>query len=190
MREKVIGRARGRWREIHLALGVSGKLIDGKHHPCPLCGGKDRFRFTNYNGTGGYICSQCGNGSGFDLLMKLNGWDFKTAAQEVEKIIGSCAPDVRTRERSEADKRAAMNNLWRSATPVTPEDPAGLYLRHRCRVSVYPPCLRFVPALRYSGATTDYPAMLAKVAAPDGSPNNIHRTYLTERRIGFHGIST
>ncbi len=65
-------RARGKWQSILPALGVSVRVIDGKHHPCPHCGGKDRFRFTDYGGTGGYICSQCGPGSGFDLLMKVN----------------------------------------------------------------------------------------------------------------------
>jgi putative DNA primase/helicase len=179
MREKIAERARGRWREILQALGVPAKLLDSKHHPCPHCGGKDRFRFTNYNGTGGHICTGCGNGSGFDLLMKLKGWDFKTAAQEVEKIIGSCARDARTPERDEADKRTAMNGLWRAAKPPAPDDPVGRYLWHRCRVTTYPPCLRSVAALQYSGERARYSAMLAKVTAPDGRPSNIHRTYLT-----------
>ena len=30
------------------------------HTPCPVCGGKDRFRFDNLNGTGSFICSQGG----------------------------------------------------------------------------------------------------------------------------------
>lgn len=180
MREKITERARGRWKGILVGLGVAAAIIDGKHHPCPLCGkGRDRFRFTDFNGTGGYICSQCGNGSGFDLLMKLRGWDFRTAASEVEKIIGKCEPDKQTPDRSEADKRAAMNRLWRSAKPVTRQDAAGRYLTSRCGITAYPDCLRFVPALRYSGTRDDYPAMLAKVTAPDGKPSNIHRTYLT-----------
>lgn len=176
--EKITDRARGRWKGILSAVGVPAAITDGKHHPCPFCGGKDRYRFTDFNGTGGYICSGCGNGSGFDFLMKLRGWDFKTAAREVEKVIGECRPDAKSPERSEADKRAAMNKLWRSAKAVMATDPAGRYLAGRCGLSEFPAALRYVPALHYTGATTDYPAMLAKVTGPDGKPSNIHRTYL------------
>lgn len=177
--EKISNRAKGRWRGILAAVGVSADLIDGKHHPCPFCGGRDRFRFTDYNGTGGYICSQCGNGSGFDFLMKQRGWDFKTAAREVEKVIGDCSQDPKPRERSDAEKRDAMNKLWRSAREISAVDPVGLYLRKRCGAEEHPKCLRYVPALHYTGATTDYPAMVAKVTGPDGKPSNIHRTYLS-----------
>lgn len=180
MTEKITERARGHWKGILAAVGVPAKLVDGKHHPCPFCGGKDRFRFTDYKGSGGYICSQCGNGSGFDLLMKMRGWDFKAAAREVELVIGDCEPDRRRPERSEADKRAAMNKLWRSAGTVSVNDPVGRYLARRCGLGAFPPCLRYVPALHYTGATTEYPAMLAKVTGPDGKPSNIHRTYLSE----------
>ena len=67
MREKTSDRARGKWRDILTTLGVSPMLIDGKHQPCPSCGGRDRFRFTDFQGSGGYICNQCRGGSGFDL---------------------------------------------------------------------------------------------------------------------------
>lgn len=180
MMEKITDRARGHWRGILSALAVASNIIDGKHHGCPICGqGKDCFRFTDFNGSGGYICSRCGNGTGFDLLMSLKGWDFKTAKREVEGIIGSCAPDSRPRDRSEADKRAAMNKLWRSSKPISPCDPVGTYLTRRCGVREYPSSLRFVASLRYTGTEQRYPSMLAKLTAPDGSPSNIHRTYLT-----------
>jgi putative DNA primase/helicase len=40
--------ARGQWADILAALGgVAADLLDGKNHPCPRCGGTDRFRFTN-----------------------------------------------------------------------------------------------------------------------------------------------
>jgi len=50
-------------------LGVDPVFLDGKHHPCILCGGKDRFRFDNKDGSGSYFCSQCGAGTGMQLLM-------------------------------------------------------------------------------------------------------------------------
>ena len=37
--------AAGRWQEILPALGgIPSEVLDGKHHFCPRCGGKDRFR--------------------------------------------------------------------------------------------------------------------------------------------------
>ena len=63
--------ARGRWPNLFPELGVPVALLNGKHQACPMCGGKDRFRFTDHGGTGAYICNQCGNGSGVDLVMKL-----------------------------------------------------------------------------------------------------------------------
>ena len=38
-------RAAARWPEVLSALGgVPADVLDGKNHPCPKCGGKDRFR--------------------------------------------------------------------------------------------------------------------------------------------------
>ena len=44
-REPLADRARGRWAAILPQLGVSPSALTGKHGPCPLCGGRDRFRF-------------------------------------------------------------------------------------------------------------------------------------------------
>ncbi|MFO0915258.1 MAG: DUF3987 domain-containing protein [Pirellulales bacterium] len=52
--------ARGRWAEVLATVcGWSSELLDGKHHPCPRCGGKDRFRFTNVDDDGSIFCNQC-----------------------------------------------------------------------------------------------------------------------------------
>ncbi|WP_305080186.1 MULTISPECIES: primase-helicase zinc-binding domain-containing protein, partial [unclassified Neisseria] len=56
----------------------------------PYCGGKDRYRYTDYQGTGAFICNQCtpDGGSGFDLLMLVFGYDFATAANETAALLG------------------------------------------------------------------------------------------------------
>lgn len=179
MAEKITERAKGRWKEILLALGVPSKVLNGKNQPCPFCGGTDRFRFTNYEGRGGFICSQCQGGSGFEFLMRLKGWDFKAAAIEIEGIIGSCKPD-RKIDRSEADKRKAMNDLWDGAKSIQVSDPVGKYLARRCGLAAFPSSLRCIPSLRYFGSPHSFPAMLAKLTAPNDKPCSIHRTYLTE----------
>ena len=41
----ILNAARGREVEIYRNVaGIPADLLDGKHHPCPKCGGKDRFR--------------------------------------------------------------------------------------------------------------------------------------------------
>ena len=35
---------------------------------CPMCGGKDRFRFDDKGGRGTWICSQCGAGDEIELV--------------------------------------------------------------------------------------------------------------------------
>ena len=43
--EALKGQAAGRWRELLSTLGgVPADVLDGKNHPCPRCGGTDRFR--------------------------------------------------------------------------------------------------------------------------------------------------
>ena len=80
----------GRWREILSTLGrCPAEALDGKKHPCPKCGGKDRFRFTNVDGNGSCYCNQCAKsiGDGIAALVWLRGWDFKMALAELAKHL-------------------------------------------------------------------------------------------------------
>ena len=88
MSGETLERARYRWREILPLLGIDTRFLTNKHGPCPLCGGKDRFRFDDKDGSGSYICGQCGAGVGLILVRKKHGWDFRTAVCEIDKIIG------------------------------------------------------------------------------------------------------
>ena len=74
---------------ILTALGVSSKALRNKHGPCPMCGGKDRFRFDNKGGRGTWICSQCGAGDGVELVKRLLNADFKEAVKAIDQHLGS-----------------------------------------------------------------------------------------------------
>src|SRR5262249_61224385 len=86
-----IDRAEGRWQEILPLLGIATRFLHNRHGPCPIGGGKDRFRFDDKHGSGSYYCNQCGAGVGLILVRKLRGWDHKTACAEIDKIIGNIA---------------------------------------------------------------------------------------------------
>ncbi|MEM8494352.1 MAG: primase-helicase zinc-binding domain-containing protein [Planctomycetota bacterium] len=48
-----------RWREILTSVaGIPGDLLDGRNHPCPRCGGTDRFRLIDAD-AGAVFCNQC-----------------------------------------------------------------------------------------------------------------------------------
>jgi len=173
-------RAQGRWSGILPALGIGESFLTGKHGPCPLCGGKDRWRWDNLEGRGTWICSKCGAGDGISLVMLKYGWEFREAAKQIETVIGSAPADIPKRERSDRDKRDAMNRQWASSKPIEANDPAGRYLLRRAGLSCYPSSLRTAYNVRYqSDCPSFHPAMIAMVTGPDGSPSILHRTYLT-----------
>ena len=86
----------GRWPDLlaHFC-GLTPDQLTDKHQPCPLCGGEDRYRFDDKDGTGSWYCNQCGGknhtgggGSGMDLLMRRTSLTFKDAAKRIEQHLG------------------------------------------------------------------------------------------------------
>lgn len=81
----------GRWPEILFAVaGIDLGLLDGKHHPCPKCGGKDRFRMIDQE-AGAVLCNQCfgeRNGDGIAAIQWARKCDFRTAVQLLAKHLG------------------------------------------------------------------------------------------------------
>lgn len=83
--------AKGRWRDILPRFGFTSKQLNGRNQPCPMCGGKDRFRWTNHNDDGCYYCNQCGAGNGVTLIAKTMGISWAEAAKRVEQFLGANA---------------------------------------------------------------------------------------------------
>jgi len=176
-------KARGKWRGILLQLGVDERFLSGKHGPCPFCEGRDRYRWSNEGGNGMFICSQCGAGDGFKLLMRSKGWDFKTAAQEVDKIVGGCTVEPIRKPLDEADRKRRLNDLWVGAIPLDGSDPASNYLASR-GVLHAAACLRYHANCPRPYGEGYGPAMLALVRDSNGIPATIHRTFLEQPKPG------
>ncbi|SEQ86331.1 putative DNA primase/helicase [Rosenbergiella nectarea] len=86
--------ARGSWAQVFPALGLN--LIKNRHAKCPLCGGKDRFRFDDEGERGTWICNQCGAGDGLALASKYLSVDITEAARRVREVIGECEANPTT----------------------------------------------------------------------------------------------
>jgi putative DNA primase/helicase len=169
----------GRWPGILQKLGIDQRFLLNKHGPCPVCGGKDRYRFDDKDGRGTWICSFCGAGDGFALLQRVFGWNFSHAAREVDRIVGIVQPGPIVQARTEENKVAALRAVWAASKAVTRGDPVWTYLNRRTGIEVVPPDIRFHPSLKHSGGGM-HPTMVSMLRYPDNSGASIHRTYLTD----------
>jgi putative DNA primase/helicase len=180
-RPKAADLARGKWRDLLPKLGVEARYLDGKHGPCPLCGGKDRFRFTDVTQNGDYYCSQCDPGRGFDLVMKLHGWTYARAAQEVERLVGDCRVNPPVSMRTAPTRTQAMiRETWAKGRALGEVE--GVRRWWERRAGFVPDCadLRAVPLLVTHDRKDAHPAMLALVRDPAGEVVQLHRTWVTE----------
>jgi|SRR5471032_305824 len=188
------GRAHGRWSELLPTLGVDEKILNRRNQPCPLCGGHDRFQYTDKYGEGNYHCRGCGPGGGLKLLQGALGWDFGTVLAKLEECVGRgnhvhLQSHPQTDEPFAARMKKLAKRIWDEAQAVTPGDEVDRYLRNRgISLSAYPKVLRFHPALGFyekdaSGKScqiAEYPAMLACIQGADGHAVTLHRTYLND----------
>ncbi len=186
--------AGGRWPEILVSLGIPAATLTKQNKPCPGCGGRDRFSFTDKHGSGSFVCRAMDRqgGDGFELVMHYLGCDLRQALAAVSDALGGVAPAMPPvrREAPKAspakDDGEALRRMWKEAAPPEQGDPVWRYLERRgCLPAVMPSTLRFHPSLPYwlsdGGRPVrlgNYPAMLAAVQGPDGVTVAIHRTYL------------
>jgi putative DNA primase/helicase len=175
-----VERARGRWREVLPALGIGRQYLVNKHGPCPLCGGRDRYRFDDRDGSGSYFCNQCGAGSGLILIRKKNGWNHAEACKAVDEIIGTDRPGpVRQPCKPQLEAAARLATINRLLADENRPDVVDRYLRRR-GLAVSSPVLRGHDACPYfvdGRILGRYPAVVAPIIAPDGSTQSAQRIY-------------
>ena len=209
--------AKGKWPEILEGMGVPSELLNpNKHHPCPNCGGKDRFRFTNAHGTGWFICNQCGQGGGFKLVSMFFNCNYREAVIEVAKFLnlidsntGYKNPVSQMRKievknpsvSPKVDKQAALLAIWEKARPVEKGDPVELYLQSREidweQIKDHIQEIRFLENYDYWLRTDDvhkpykvgeFPCMVVAIRGADGVLNGLHFTYLQAVEAGYQKL--
>jgi putative DNA primase/helicase len=179
-RTPIRDRARNKWRDILPRLGIADSFLNGKHGPCPACGGKDRYRFDDRKGEGGFYCTQCGAGDGFALLMNVKGWDFPTAAREVEAIVGDAVESAPPRRMSPDRATSLLRQTWDHSRPLRRGDDVYRYFEGRGLPVPVSDDVRLHPSCPVSGVegSKTLPAMVALVRGADGKGVTLHRTYL------------
>ena len=167
----------GMWPQILPALGVGRGFLQNKHGPCPLCGGKDRYRFDDKNGRGTFYC-RCGPGDGFDLLMRLNGWTFPETASRVEELLKGTGRNVGSlKSKTKKDPAEAINKILRGVKPVTEGDQVSQYLASR-GLNEIPKSIMFHSNLYESESGKNCAGMVAKIQSVSGETISLHRTFL------------
>lgn len=158
---------RGRWQSILPAVGVRAEFLTGKNGPCPLCGGRDRWRFTDLDGNGTWFCTHCGPGSGIELVKRVLKIDYRDAVLAVENVLQTAPPAHEAKPRDDAKLREQAKRAWASAQPLT-DDPATAYLRSRAiDLPTWPKALRYADGI-----------MFAKIITATDVAINLHRTFL------------
>lgn len=165
----------GKWLGIFNALGID--VGNGKHKPCPICGGTDRFRFDDKDGAGTYICGQCGAGDGWTLIQKSMNVDFKEAVKAVEGVIGTARKTPINNGLQY--KPELLREMYRDSKPLDGKCCGSLYLKNR-GLKTFPSSLRFLSKCYEPSTKTKMPALLATFSAQDSEALTLHRIFLKE----------
>ena len=173
--------AQGRWRDILEALGIPEQFLSKRNGPCPQCGGKDRWRFTDHDERGRWWCNHCGSGDGFELLQRFHGWDFKQTAREIQKMLPNM-PEGRKMDADEKLKlaRESLNRFKAGVVKATESAQVERYLQSR-GLQAPPLLLAHHEAVYWQDGVSKgtFPAMVGLVSSPEGKPLTYHRTFLS-----------
>lgn len=170
-----------RWPSILANLGVPEQFLRKKHGPCPFCEGTDRFRFTDKDGAGMWICNRCGPGNGMQFVMKYRQVDFREAARLVEELI----PTVQvSQEKPKTDRKEFLLRVLKKSSEVKPGDQVWEYLKNRGVLPDQVPAdIRYVQSLNYyedQKLIGAYQSMVTVVRGVTGRTKTLHVTYLED----------
>ena len=178
MKTKTKDVMKGRWRAALIQFGIQDAHLSKKHGPCPICGGKDRFRFDDKDGSGSWFCNGCGSGDGFKLLMAFTRKPFGELAAELDKQCGNYAQE----EVRPVDNGMKMiRRIAAGLIPAADITPVAAYLRSRGIRRMPGEFLRYHPKVWHWEDACNSPAMVAALRDVNGKAKGYHLTFITER---------
>lgn len=124
--DSAVHAAKGRWPAIFASCGMDGSHFVKQGRPCPVCGGTDRFSFTDRWGRGNFICRGCGSGDGFDLISRYCQCGFIEALEVVERFCGiswqgekaDARVELTQAQIKEKEQARERMKLWSQAHPI------------------------------------------------------------------------
>ncbi|MGM0935911.1 MAG: DUF7146 domain-containing protein [Pseudomonadota bacterium] len=177
-----IDAAHGQWAKIFAHYGLPP--ITGKKHfkgKCPICEQKGKFRIDDKDGRGTYIC-KCSAGTGFQLLERTQGKEFKTLADEVDQLLGNVRQKEVPKQPVNTTKADYQNKLIKcfAGMPDLKNTSAAQYLQERGIFSLPAEHVRFCEnqPVKTSSGVQHFQAMWAIATDSKGKACYLHRTYL------------
>ncbi len=122
IRERATGRE---WDILRDVAGILEESLDGRHHPCPRCGGTDRFRCIDAL-RGAVLCNQCfrqNNGDFIAAVQHYRNIDLQTACRLIEEYLCIEPPSPT----SDGSHRRLHASTHRREFVYTDENDATLY---------------------------------------------------------------
>lgn len=177
MQLDVTKEVKGKWYKVLKELGIPENFINGKNGPCPLCGGKDRFRFTDYENNGLYICRGCGNGNGWTLIQKYFDINFAQAAKIVKGVLGITNQTMV--DNPKFDPVPALRQVAKKAKPLAGYTSVTKYLDSR-GFDKYPDGLRQAELKFYNKdlkSEGTFEVLVALIQDWEGNGVSYHLTY-------------
>ena len=181
---ELIEKCRGRWKAILMHFGVPAEYLDSKHHPCPVCGGVDRFRFDDQDGTGSWYCNQHlpkQAGYGLRLVQEVLQCSTIEAMGRIEAIIDNLPLVLNIPVKNKVDPRPALNKLWLLSSYLTGSDMASKYLHSRGLV-LRPRNIRYNKSCYEPDSNRRMDSLIARIQNIDGKPIGLYRIYLENNR--------
>ena len=178
---RTVEAVKGKWSIVFESLGLP-PITGGRHYKgeCPLCGRKDKFRIDDKDGTGSWICT-CGSGDGWKLVQQTQGWDFKTAAEYIDNVIGNkrTKDDCQPKPQTDTDRlRATVGDKFRKLSPALRNTGAEMYLRNRGIEELPVKNIRFTDSEKTPVGT--FECMYSIATDERGNPCYLHRTFLKD----------
>ena len=178
---RTLDAAQGHWKKILIAAGIEADVLKNKHGTCPLCSGKNKFRFDD-KGLGSWICNSCGAGYGYKLLKQFTGQPDKELLAMIDQLLGHrpviqakpSDPQLLANRRRLIKFRAGL----RECGTITAS-----YLRNRGVGLGQMSFMREHPAAPYyqdGQLVGHYPAMVNQLINRQGQTITFHVTYLSE----------
>lgn len=177
---RTLDAAQGHWKRILIEFGVDPQSLRNQHSACPICSGKDKFRFDNKDGLGTWICNSCGAGYGYKLLQRVIDLPHNELLQRIDKILGN-TPTVEKKSSAEEDNRRRKLQLFgrqlRECGTIT-----AAYLKNRGVGLAQMRYMREHPNAPYwhdGQLIGHYPAMVNALRDQAGLTLTYHVTYLS-----------